>query len=203
MLIIGLTGGIAAGKTTIAEAFARRGAAWVDVDHLAREVVMPGEPALADIRKRFGDTVLTEHGALDRAALREIIFNDANARHDLEAITHPRIRERLISRLGTLTGPYALLVSPLLLETDQHQLVNRILVIDVPPEEQIRRTCERDGVPEAQARAIVEAQMSRNRRLASADDVIDNVGSFHAVDACIDRLDLFYRQLASQYNAHE
>lgn len=203
MLIIGLTGGIAAGKTTIAEAFARRGAAWVDVDHLAREVVMPGEPALADIRERFGESVLTEQGELNRAALREIIFDDAQARHDLEAMTHPRIRERLVARLETLTGPYALLVSPLLLETDQHQLVNRILVIDVPPEEQIRRTCERDGVPEAQARAIVDAQMSRNRRLASADDVIDNVGSFHAVDACIDRLDLFYRQLASQYNAHE
>lgn len=201
MLIIGLTGGIAAGKTTIAEAFARRGAAWVDVDHLAREVVMPGETALEDIRKRFGDAVMGEHGELNRAALRQIIFDDAQARHDLEAITHPRIREKLIQRLETLSGPYALLVSPLLLETDQHQLVNRILVIDVPPEEQIRRTCERDGVSEAQARAIVDAQMSRNRRLASADDVIDNVGSFHVVDARIERLDLFYRQLASQYNA--
>ncbi|SPJ35040.1 dephospho-CoA kinase [Kushneria phyllosphaerae] len=203
MLIIGLTGGIAAGKTTIAEAFARRGAAWVDVDHLAHEVVMPGEPALADIRERFGDTIMTEQGELNRAALRQIIFDDTQARQDLEAITHPRIRERLTQRLETLSGPYALLVSPLLLETDQHQLVNRILVIDVPPEEQIRRTCERDGVSEAQARAIVDAQMSRNRRLASADDVIDNVGSFHVVDARIERLDLFYRQLASQYNANE
>ncbi|ART64289.1 dephospho-CoA kinase [Kushneria marisflavi] len=201
MLIIGLTGGIAAGKTTIAEAFARRGAVWVDVDHLAREIVMPGEAALADIRARFGEPVMTEQGELNRAALRQIIFDDVQARHDLEAITHPRIRERLIQRLEALSGPYALLVSPLLLETDQHQLVNRILVIDVPPEEQIRRTCERDGVPESQARAIVDAQMSRNRRLASADDVIDNVGSFHVVDARIDRLDLFYRQLASQYNA--
>ena len=201
MLIIGLTGGIAAGKTTIAEAFARRGASWVDVDHLAREIVMPGEAALADIRARFGESVMTEQGELNRAALRQIIFDDIQARHDLEAITHPRIRERLIQRLEALSGPYALLVSPLLLETDQHQLVNRILVIDVPPEEQIRRTCERDGVPESQARAIVDAQMSRNRRLASADDVIDNVGGFHVVDARIDRLDLFYRQLASQYNA--
>ncbi|GHC32520.1 dephospho-CoA kinase [Kushneria pakistanensis] len=201
MLIIGLTGGIAAGKTTIAEAFARRGADWVDVDHLAREVVMPGEPALAEIHERFGDRVMTERGELDRAAMRNIIFEDDQARQALEAITHPRIRERLMQRLETFSGPYALLVSPLLLETDQHQLVNRILVIDVPPQEQIRRTCARDGVSEAQARAIVAAQMSRNRRLASADDVIDNVGSFHVVDARIDRLDLFYRQLARQYNA--
>ncbi|MFC0266930.1 dephospho-CoA kinase [Kushneria aurantia] len=201
MLIIGVTGGIAAGKSTIARAFARRGAGWVDADQLAREVVAPGEPALEEIYKRFGKSVMSADGELDRRALREQVFADSSARSDLEAIIHPRVRKRLTARLEALPGPYGLLVSPLLLETDQHQLVQRILVIDVPPEEQVRRTRQRDNVSEAQARAIVEAQMSRNRRLASADDVIDNVGSFQVVETRVDRLDHFYRQLAQQLNA--
>lgn len=200
MLIIGLTGGISAGKTTVTEAFGRRGVEWVDADHLARAVVEPGEPALIEVQKRFGEGVMTPEGSLDRSALRDIVFNDDSARRDLEGIIHPKVRERLLQRLSEMSGPYGLLVSPLLLETDQHLLVQRILVIDVPPEEQIRRTCRRDGVSEPQARAIVEAQMSRNRRLASADDVIDNVGYFPTVDAHIDRLDRFYRQLAQQYD---
>lgn len=200
MLIIGLTGGIAAGKTTVAEAFARRGAEWVDADHLARAVVAPGEPSLEEVRERFGDGVMTPQGELDRRALRDIVFHDPKARRDLERIIHPEVRKRLLQCLERMSGPYGLLVSPLLLETDQHLLVQRILVIDVPPDEQIRRTCRRDGVSESQARAIIEAQMSRNRRLASADDVIDNVGYFPAIDARIDRLDRFYRQLAHQYD---
>lgn len=200
-LIIGLTGGIASGKSTVARAFAALGVPWVDADDVAREVVEPGEPALAEIAARFGAGVLNPDGTLDRRALREIVFADADARRWLESVTHPRIRERLSARLDQLAAdgaPYVLLVTPLLFESGQHEMVDRALVIDVPESLQIERTAARDDVDTTQARRIVAAQMPRAERLARADDVLDNGGSEAEMRCQVAELDRRYRALASQ-----
>lgn len=196
-MIIGVTGGIASGKTTVVRAFAERGIPWVDADDVAREVVARGEPALAEIADHFGGEVLASDGSLDRRALRERIFADPDARKALERITHPPIRERLISHLERLQAagaPYVLLVSPLLFETGQDAMVDRCLVIDVPEAIQMARTAARDNVDEAQARAIIAAQMPREERLAHADDVIDNSAAETDLEAQVAALDRRYRQ---------
>ncbi|MCE0734507.1 dephospho-CoA kinase [Halomonas sp. G15] len=202
-MIIGLTGGIASGKSTVARAFEALGAPWVDADDVAREVVEPGEPALAEIAERFGAEVLNSDGTLNRRALREIVFHNDNEseseRRWLESVTHPRIRERLIAHLERLAAsgaPYVLLVSPLLFESGQYQMVDRALVIDVPEALQIQRTAARDDVDEAQARAIITAQMPRTERLARADDVLDNGGSETEMRRQVAELDRQYRELA-------
>ncbi|MCE9681223.1 dephospho-CoA kinase [Halomonas alkalisoli] len=202
-MIIGVTGGIASGKSTVARAFAALGVPWVDADDVAREVVEPGEPALAEIAERYsreeGPRVLQEDGSLDRRALREIVFADPAERQWLESVTHPRIRQRLVAHLERLQAegaPYVLLVSPLLFESGQSEMADRCLVIDVPESLQIARTAARDDVDEAQARAIVAAQMPRAERLARADDVIDNSGDEARLKAQVAELDRRYRELA-------
>ncbi len=201
-MIIGVTGGIASGKSTVARAFAALGAPWVDADDVAREVVEHGEPALEEIAARYSRAqVLNEDGTLNRRALREIVFADPAERRWLESVTHPRIRARLTEHLARLqaTGtPYVLLVSPLLFESGQSEMTDRTLVIDVPEALQIERTAARDDVDEAQARAIVAAQMPRAERLARADDVLDNGGSEAQMQRRVAKLNQYYRQLASQ-----
>ena len=199
-LTIGVTGGIAAGKNAVAQAFAAHGVPWVDADDVAREIVEPGEPALAEIAAHFGDQVLDADGRLDRRRLRAIVFAEPAERAWLESVTHPRVRERLLAHLERMRAsgaPYHLLVSPLLFESGQHRLVDRSLVIDVPEALQLARTTARDGVDEAQARAIVVAQMPRAERLAKADDVIDNGGDLDALAVQVARLDGLYRELAA------
>ena len=200
-MIIGVTGGIASGKSTVARAFEALGVPWVDADDVAREVVEPGEPALAEIHERFGRRVLNDDGTLNRRALREIVFADPAQRRWLESVTHPRIRARLVEHLARLEAsgaPYVLLVSPLLFESGQSEMADRCLVIDVPVSLQIKRTAARDDVDEAQARAIVAAQMPRAERLARADDVLDNGGSEAEMRRRVAELDRRYRQLTSQ-----
>lgn len=199
-MIIGVTGGIASGKSTVARAFEALGAPWVDADDVAREVVEPGEPALAEISERFGQRVLNDDGTLNRRALREIVFAEPEERRWLESVTHPRIRARLtehLARLQASGAPYVLLVSPLLFESGQSEMADRCLVIDVPEALQIERTAARDDVDEAQARAIVAAQMPRAERLARADDVLDNSGSEDAMRRRVAELDRRYRQITS------
>ncbi len=176
MKIAGLTGGIGSGKSTVARLFGELGVHWVDADDVAREVVEPGTPALAKIAEHFGEQILTCEGALDRAQLRGIVFQEPEERVWLESLLHPIIREELIRQLSPQNYqlPYVLLVSPLLLETDQHELVDRIIVIDVPEETQIERTMARDTNSREQVERIIAAQMSREDRLARADEVIDN-----------------------------
>ncbi|OAN90161.1 dephospho-CoA kinase [Marinobacter sp. EhC06] len=176
MKIAGLTGGIGSGKSTVARLFGELGVHWVDADDVAREVVEPGTPALAEIAEHFGDEILTSEGALDRAQLRTIVFQEPEERVWLEALLHPIIREELIRQLNpeNYQLPYVLLVSPLLLETDQHELVERIIVIDVPKDVQLERTMARDTNSQEQVERIIAAQMSREDRLARADEVIDN-----------------------------
>jgi len=197
-MIIGLTGGIGSGKSTVARAFETLGAASVDADDVAREIVLPGEPALLAIKNRFGDQIIQQDGTLNRAALRDIIFKDPEQRQWLESVTHPKIRERLLQHLAQLKtqgAPYVLLVSPLLFESGQNALVNRAIVVDVPQALQLSRTQQRDGVSESQVHAILAAQLSREQRLAQADDVIDNSGDHASMMEQVVRLDQRYRQL--------
>jgi dephospho-CoA kinase len=176
MKVVGLTGGIGSGKSTIARLFAEHGAHWVDADDVAREVVEPGTPALKAIAEHFGDGVLLETGALNRAELRTLIFQDEQQRQWLEQLLHPLIRASIREQLHPhgYDLPYTLLVSPLLLETDQHELVDRIVVVDVQVEVQIARTTARDTNSREQGQRIIDAQMPREERLEKADHVIDN-----------------------------
>lgn len=199
-LTIGVTGGIASGKSAVAREFAKLGIPWVDADIVAREVVEPGEPALIEIAEYFGSQVIDAEGRLDRRALRSLVFADEGARHWLESVTHPRIRERLLGYLDAMRqsgAPYHLLVSPLLFESGQHKLADRCLVVDVPETLQVARTIRRDDVDEPQARAIIKAQMPRTQRLALADDVVDNQGNHEALARQVADLDDKYRRLAA------
>lgn len=174
--VFGLTGGIGSGKSTVANLFGDLGVHWVDADIVAREVVEPGTPALAEIAGHFGDDILQSDGTLDRAALRTIVFQDANQREWLEGLLHPTIRDELARQLqpADYALPYVLLVSPLLLETDQHTLVRKAIVVDVPEETQIERTMSRDNNDRDQVKRIIAAQMPRKHRLERADYIIHN-----------------------------
>jgi len=176
MTVIGLTGGIGSGKSTVARLFGALGVHWVDADDVAREVVEPGTPALAKIAEHFGDDILLPEGGLDRAALRRIVFEAPEERDWLEKLLHPIIREELSRQLqpADYALPYVLLVSPLLLETDQHELVRKVVVVDVPVDVQIQRTMARDTNDREQVERIIAAQMPREQRLQKADDVVDN-----------------------------
>ncbi len=173
---VGLTGGIASGKSTVAREFAARGIPVIDSDEIARDVVKPGTAALAAIRARFGDGILLPDGQLDRRALRERVFADPAARRDLEAITHPAIRAEMDRRSAEAGGPYQILAIPLLVEGGRGDRVQRVLVVDCDEATQVRRVMARDGVDEASARAVLAAQVGRAARLAAADDVIRNEG---------------------------
>ncbi len=194
-MIVGLTGGIGSGKSTVARAFGSLGIGWVDADDVTREVVMPGEPALAAISEHFGNDVLHADGTLNRAALRSIVFDNPTERKWLESVTHPRVRERILVHLERLQrqSPYVLLVSPLLFESGQDKLVDRTVVVDVPVELQLSRTRARDDVSEAQVHAILAAQLPREERLTKANDVIDNSGDHASMMQQVTQLDQHYR----------
>ncbi|MDT8438112.1 MAG: dephospho-CoA kinase [Wenzhouxiangellaceae bacterium] len=181
--IVVLTGGIASGKTAVSDAFADLGVQVIDTDRIARELVEPGRPALDAIRERFGDAILDESGALRRARLREIIFSDADARADLEAILHPRIQHEARARIDAASAAYVILVVPLMTETGLFKDADRVLVVDVPEAVQIERLVARDSVSRTQAEAALAAQASRAERLARADEVIENTGTLEQLKA--------------------
>ena len=197
-LRIGLTGGVASGKSTVADMFAHLGAVVIDTDQIAREVVMPGQPALGEIEAAFGPELLTADGTLDRRRMRELVFSEPERRHRLESILHPRIRARTLDIAQQADGPYQLLVVPLLLETGFGDLVDRVLVVDCPEHEQRQRLLQRDGEDPAQAERMMAAQTSRQARLAVADDVIDNGGPIDATRAQVEKLHRYYLQLAAR-----
>jgi len=172
--IVGLTGGIGSGKSTVARLFGELGVHWVDADDVARQVVEPGTHALKAITEHFGPEVLQADGSLNRAWLRQRIFEAPGKKEWLEALLHPIIREELTRQLADTTSPYALLVSPLLLETDQHELVERVVVVDVPESVQLERTMVRDDNSRQQVERIMAAQMARDERCARADAIINN-----------------------------
>jgi len=194
---VGLTGGIASGKSTVANLFAARGVTVIDSDLLAREVVAPGSDGLAAIRERFGSEVIAADGSLDRRRLRGIVFADAAARADLEAITHPQIRARMRAANAAAPGPYVLNVIPLLVEGAGRADLDRVLVVDCPEAVQLRRVMARDQIEESAARAVLAAQASRAARLAVADDVILNDGDLAPLEAAVDALHARYLSLAA------
>lgn len=193
--ILGLTGGIGSGKSAAARCFVDLGVDLVDADDAARWVVEPGRPALARIAEHFGDGMIQADGALDRAALRELIFKDPQQRVWLEGLLHPLIRAEIREYLSRSESPYSILVSPLLLETTQHQMVQRVLVIDVPEAVQVERTLLRDKTDENQVRAILKVQASRDERLSRADDVIVNDRDPAWLKREVERLHHFYLTL--------
>ena len=199
LLRVALTGGIASGKTTAARRFADLGATVIDADEVARALVEPGMPALAEILARFGDGVEGADRRLDRRILRERVFRDPDARRDLEAILHPRIRAEMAARVAAATGPYVILVIPLLVEGGRRDDLDRILVVDVAEETQRRRLLERDRVSAELASAMLAAQARRAERLARADDVLSNEASLEALQAGVDALHRRYLALAAAH----
>lgn len=173
-LIVGLTGGIGSGKSTVAEAFRQLGIDTVDADQASRKVVEPGMPALAAIAEHFGGEIIQSDGNLDRAALRQIIFTDPVQKQWLESLLHPLIRDWIVQQLQASTSPYVILESPLLFETDQYQLVDKTVLVDVPVELQIERACARDDNQADQIQRIIDAQLPRQEKLSRADLVLDN-----------------------------
>ncbi len=189
MTHIALTGGIASGKSAVADLLAAKGAVLVDSDVLAREVVAPGTPGLAAVVHRFGEGILRPDGALDRPALGAIVFADPDARADLEAITHPRIRARAGElRAEAPAGAVVIDVIPLLVEGDLSGRFDVVIVVDVPEEVQVERLRRRDGFTRDEAMRRLAAQASREERLAVADHVIDNSGDTDALAEQVDRL---------------
>ncbi|MCB1802394.1 MAG: dephospho-CoA kinase [Gammaproteobacteria bacterium] len=194
MLKIGLTGGIGSGKTAASDHFAELGAEVIDTDLLSRELVQPGQPALQEIVATFGDAVLDSDGRLDRAALRARVFADPGARRQLEAILHPRIRSAMLARAADSNAPYVVFVIPLLLETGQQSLVDRVLVIDVPVAVQRARVAARSGIDAAEIDAILAAQVTREQRVQAADDLIVNDGTLAQLHAAVAHLHRKYME---------
>jgi dephospho-CoA kinase len=195
---VGLTGGIASGKSTAAKFFGALGIPIIDTDQLARDVVEPGQPPLERLVERFGPSILTEDGHLDRPALRNIVFSDPKARADLEALTHPAIGAAVEARSAEAGGIYQILVLPLLVEKSLGSQLDRVLVVDCEEDLQIRRLQARDGSTLEQARAILNAQASRGARLKAAHDVIKNDGDMSAVRDQVEKLHVQYLELAQQ-----
>lgn len=196
MLKVGLTGGIGSGKSSAARYFAELGAPVVDADVIARELVAPGQPALAHIVKVFGSEILNPDGTLDRARLRGIVFEDTARRKQLEAILHPLIREEMEARVARLSAPYCILCIPLLLETDAAR-VDRILVVDAPHYLQYLRTMTRDGLSAREVAAVLRAQIGFRERLARADAVIVNDRDQAHLRAQVEQLHRRYQQEAT------
>lgn len=194
---IGLTGGIASGKSTVADMFADIGITVIDTDLIAREVVQPGQPALVEIRRVFGQSVFKSDGTLDRGALRQEIFSSDAARAQLESILHPLIQQQTIQRIDAASGSYIIIVVPLLAESPLRQHVDRILVVDCDEATQIERLLARDAETEDQARRILAAQASREQRLEIADDVIDNNSTIEAISTQVSAMHDRYVSLAN------
>ena len=196
--LVGLTGGIGSGKTLVSDAFAALGVEIVDTDVLAHRLSAPGQPGYAAIRAEFGEAVVRPDGEIDRAALRRLVFTDADARIRLERLLHPLIAAEVERQVERWSGVYGVIVVPLLLERKGvRSMVDRVLVVDCPEEEQVRRVVARSGLPPAEVRAIMATQLGREQRLAAADDVVDNAGGPGAIGPQVVALDRRYRGLAA------
>lgn len=195
---VAITGGIGSGKSTVAEQFAALGATISDADDISHRLTGPGGEALAEIATAFGTEMIDAAGALNRAQLRARVFADPAARSRLEAILHPMIRARMIAETESIEGPYALLVIPLLFETGQQALVDRVLVVDVPESVQIARVRARSGLNDTEIARIMASQIGREQRCAGADDIIDNNGDLADLRPSIERLHRRYRTFAGQ-----
>lgn len=199
--VIGLTGGIASGKSTVAERFAARGVPVVDADRIARDVVAPGEPALERIVESFGEEVVDANGELRREHLRQRIFDSEEDRQRLEAIVHPAVHAEMGRQVHAAEGPYVIMMAPLLVEVGSSVDVDRVLVVDAPESVQIERLMARDGVDRDRALRMLEAQASREERLAAADDVLRNDDGEAVLDDLVERLHRVYTEMAHDPDA--
>ncbi|MDX1399926.1 MAG: dephospho-CoA kinase [Oceanospirillum sp.] len=202
-LIIGLTGGIGSGKTAASDYFETLGICVVDADVEARAVVEPGTETLKQIAQHFGPDVLTPDGSLNRPWLREKVFQQPEERQWLESVTHPAIRQRIVDKLAAARSPYSILVSPLLFESGQNELTDRVLLIDVPESVQIERTRLRDGNSEDQVKAILKAQLPRDERRQKADDIIVNDSDLAALQSACFKCHQRYLAIATTPNQSE
>ncbi len=198
MLKVGLTGGIGCGKSTVSALFSELGAPIVDADQISRDLVAPGQPALALIEQKFGPDVLTAQGQLNRSKLKEKIFTDADAKNKLETLLHPLVYQTIEKKLTQLDAPYALVCIPLLLETGMTGCVDRVLVIDCPLAMQMTRVRKRDRLPLAQIKAIIASQVSRQLRVSQADDLIDNSNGSDRLAHQVKTLHNFYLSLTAK-----
>jgi dephospho-CoA kinase len=196
VLRIGLTGGIASGKTAVSDMFAAHGVPVIDTDRIARDLVQPGMPALEEIHRLFGDRIIAADGSLDRGELRKLVFENARNRKAVEGILHPEIRRETVARSKTAGGPYQVIVVPLLVESALKSFMDRIVVVDCDPQTQLRRLLSRDRENVEQARRMIAAQASREERLAIASDVIDNDGALADTRRQVEELHRRFLQLA-------
>lgn len=194
---VGLTGGIGSGKTTVANLFAAQGAGLVDADEISRRLTAPAQPAVAEIARKFGAQFIAADGSLDRARMRNLVFTNATARKDLEAILHPLVRQESTRQIVASTAPYVIVVVPLLIESGARGRMDRILVVDCAPEIQISRVMGRSGLSRSEVLAIIAAQASRRQRLSEADDVIHNDDGLEMLSAQVNPLHLRYLGLAT------
>ncbi|MAZ45601.1 MAG: dephospho-CoA kinase [Gammaproteobacteria bacterium] len=197
-LVIGVTGGIGSGKTAVTNVFSKLGINIVDTDIASRAVVEPGQPALEKIFDHFGESTQNADGSMNRAAVRKLVFSNPDERKWLEELTHPLINDYIQRALESASSPYVILVSPLLYETDQYLMCNRVLVVDVPEDVQVSRTMERDDNNEKQVRAIIAAQTNRKDRLSRADDIINNDQGLDHLATAVERLHLDYLKLSEK-----
>jgi dephospho-CoA kinase len=195
--IVGVTGGIGCGKTTVTDLFAAKGVDIVDADVVARETVIAGSRGLKELVEAFGNEILNEQGTLNRAALREIVFDNKSAKEKVNAILHPLIRDAMLSHLHNTKSRYCMLSAPLLFENNLQVLVNRCLVVDVTKAQQLERTLSRDGGKQSTIESIIAAQVTRETRLSLANDIIDNTKSQSMLVAQVDELHKKYTKLAS------
>lgn len=195
-LVVGLTGGIGSGKSTVSAIFESLGIPVIDADRLAHQLVAPGQAALDEIRDTFGDRCITPDGQLDRAYLRQRVFSNNTEKHKLEAILHPKIRSEILNWISTRSSLYCIVVIPLLLETGQSDLVDRILVVDTSENEQFKRVAARDRLTHNVIRTIMNSQTDRETRLAAADDIIENSGDMTSLESQVRALHNNYLEIA-------
>lgn len=197
MLIIGLTGGIGCGKTTVSNLFSRLKAPVIDADIIAHQLVEPGEPAFEIIADKFGPEIMAPNGQLDRAKLRHKIFDSPSKKTDLEKILHPLIYQKMNNWAALQTTPYVIFSIPLLIETNHQRSVDRILVVDLPVEQQLIRVMQRDNQTEIETQKTIDSQVSREKRQLLADDLICNEGASQLLEEQVFRLNKFYLSLAN------
>ena len=195
-LVVGLTGGIGSGKSSVSAVFESLGVPVIDADQLAHQLVAPGQAALDEIRDSFGQRCITPDGHLDRAFIRQRVFSNPDEKQKLESILHPRIRNSIVAWIAGLESPYCLVVIPLLLETGQTDLVDRVLVVDTPANLQLTRVAARDGLSHNAILAIMDSQTDRETRLAAADDVIENSGDIESLESRVRKLHSYYLEIS-------
>ena len=198
MLIVGLTGGVGCGKTTVANSFKRYRIPTIDADEITRDLVVPGSPILQRIVTQFGQDILRADGHLDRRKLRQIVFNNPSKRQQLERLLHPEVRKQILRWINTQSAPYCLVVIPLLVESGMDTIVNRVLVVDCDAQTQIDRVVARDACSKEQVRAIMATQTSSEARLAKATDVIQNNDDLASLHAQVDTLHERFLQLVTK-----